>query len=112
MEDLRKEIAKGNFVRAAMLAAESDISSREVRQIRESALWQMAAINRNAPGTKKLAKQYWFSKEDVKIMLETMANQQKKHGNKKPFKNRYDPNTGRYLNFDEWKDLLLKNWER
>jgi hypothetical protein len=112
MDSPSEEIAKGNFVRAAQLAASLDMPKQEVHQIRQKALWRMSAINRNAPGTKKLAKQYWLSKEELKKLLETMTKEQRKQGREEGLESRYDLGTGRYLTFEEWLDLLIKDWKR
>ncbi|MBW1677779.1 MAG: hypothetical protein JRF30_10760 [Deltaproteobacteria bacterium] len=112
MDSLSEEIAKGNFVRAAQLSASLDMPKEELHQIRRKALWRMSAINRNAPGTKKLAEQYWLSKEEVKGFLETLAKEQRKQGNEEGLESRYDLGTGRYLTFEEWLVVLIKDWKR
>ncbi|MBW1697930.1 MAG: hypothetical protein JRH18_12675 [Deltaproteobacteria bacterium] len=109
-KELEFEAKRHNFVRAAQLAASCGLREEEVQNFRAMALWQMAAVNRNALGTRILADEYGYSKENVKHILETQLERSQR--NSKPLKSRYDPATGRYLSFKEWMDLLLKNWNR
>ena len=55
MDRLKEEVEKGNSVRAAKIAASLNVSKKELLDLRKEALWQMAAVYRNAPRTKKLA---------------------------------------------------------
>jgi hypothetical protein len=69
----------------------------------------MAAMNRNAIGTKILANQYGYSKEELKHILEHYVDHK---GDRKALKSRYDPRTGKYLSFKEWMNLFIENWNR
>ncbi len=104
-EAFKLEIERNNFVRAAHLASSLNLGEDKLRELRSKALWQMAAMNRNAVGTKILAKQYGYSKEEVKQILEIYLDHK---GNKKALKARYDPPTGKYLSFNDWMDLYVK----
>jgi hypothetical protein len=112
MDCLRKEVEKGNYVRAANLAATRNVSKRELLELRKRALWQMGAVCRNAPGTKTLAQQYWLSKEELRELLETMAEEHRRKGSKESTRKRYNLVTGKYLSFEEWLDLLVKDWKK
>jgi hypothetical protein len=59
--ELRNELGRKNFFRAAELAA--SLSVDELRRIHLEALWQIAS-ERNAPGTKQLATQYGIRTQD------------------------------------------------
>jgi hypothetical protein len=112
MDRLREEVEKGNFIRAACVAASGNVSKRELLELRKRALWQMGAVYRNTPGTKKLAQQYWLSKEELRELLETMAEEHRRKGSKEASKKRYNLATGAYLSFKEWLDLLVKSWKQ
>ena len=104
-EAFKLEIEGKNFVRAAHLALSLNLKEDKLREVRSKALWQMAAMNRNAVGTKILAKQYGYSKDELKHILERCFDRER---NKKALKSRYDPPTGKYLSFNEWMDLYVK----
>ncbi|MBW2003636.1 MAG: hypothetical protein JRI72_03335 [Deltaproteobacteria bacterium] len=109
---LNIEIERGNFVRAALLAEHMRVPEEEQKDLQGKALGQMAAIYRNTNGTKKLALQYGFSKEEVKQILKEFADEMKDEGNNKPLEPCYDYSTGKYLSFEEWMDHYLKFWDR
>jgi hypothetical protein len=111
-EELRAQVDRGDFVRAAHMAESLGADKEELQQIRLSALWQMSALYRNAPGTKRLAEQYGLSKNEVRQVLEAHAEEQKKAGNERPLRPRYDLSTGRYLSFEEWLDHFTKSWDK
>jgi len=72
----------------------------------------MSAVYRNAHGTKHLARQYGFSKEEVKKVLEEFVDEIKKEGNTKTLEPCYDYRTGKYLSFEEWMDHYWKIWDK
>jgi hypothetical protein len=111
-EELKAEIDRGEFARAALMAESLGLDEKEVQQLRLNALWQMSAVYRNAPGTKRLAEQYGLSKNEVRQILEKHADEEKKAGNERPLRPRYDLSSGRYLSFEEWTDHFTKKWER
>jgi hypothetical protein len=106
---LKHEIERGNFVRAVLVAEHMGLPEGELKDLQCKALGQMAAVYRNDHGTKSLAKQYGFSKEEVKKVLEKFADEMKKEGNMKPLEPCYDYSTGKYLSFEEWMDHYLKS---
>lgn len=112
-EELKIEIEHEHFARAALIAASLGLPEAEIKDLRCKALWQMSAIYRNALGTKILAQQYGFSKEEVRQILEQHAEKSRNRGNSKALEPCYDYSTGKYLSFEEWMDhSLLKNWSR
>jgi len=111
-EALKTEIERENYTRAAYLAASLHLADNELKRIQYQALWHMAAIYRNAHGTKALAQQYGYSKQEVKQNLEDHAKQMRKRGNSRPFKARYDCATGKYLTFEEWINLCIEKWHK
>jgi len=111
-EKLKLEIEQGNFERAALVALELGLPSEEVTESKFKALWQMAAVYRNAHGTKKLAQDFGVSKEEVKVFLGKKAEEQRQEGNARPLTPRYDHQTGKYLDFEEWMENLFKFWSK
>jgi hypothetical protein len=107
---LKTQIEGGHFVRAALIAEQLGLPEAEIRNLRFKALGQMSVIYRNAHGTKELARQYGFSREQVKQALEEFANELKKNGNVKPLEPCYDHSTGKYLRIEEWRDHYLRIW--
>jgi hypothetical protein len=111
-DELRAEVQGGNFQRAAFLATSLDVPEEEIQELRLKAVWQMSAVYRNAPGTKRLAQDYGLGKEELREFLVKRAEEQRKEGNSKPLEPCYDLSTGRYLSFEEWMDNFLKKWEK
>lgn len=111
-EKLKLEIEQGNFERAVLVALDLDLKPEEVTEIKFKALWQMAAFNRNAVGTKKIAYDFGISKEELKVFLEKKADEQRQEGNERPLTPRYDPQSGKYLDFEEWIENLFKFWSK
>jgi hypothetical protein len=111
-EGLKAEIGRGNFVRAALLATSLGLPDDEVQGLRQEAMWQMSAVYRNGPGTKSLAQQYGFSREEAGQILEKMAKEKKNGGQERCLAPRYDHDTGKYLSFEEWMGRVLKNWDK
>jgi hypothetical protein len=109
---LKSEIGRRHFVRAALIAEQIGLPEEEMRNLRYRALGQMSVIYRSAHGTRHLARQYGFSKEDVKKALEAFADEMRKEGNTKPLEPCYDYRTGKYLSFEEWMEQYLKIWDK
>ncbi len=109
---LKNEIESGRFARAVLIAEQMGLPGEETRNLRYKAIWQMSAVNRNAHGTKDLARQYGLSREEVKKALEEHADEMKKEGKTKALEPCYDYSTGRYLSFEEWVDHYLKIWDK
>ena len=82
------------------------------RDARAKALWEMAAVNRNAPGTKMLAQEYGLSKNELKGILENYAEIRRREGHLKPLEPCYDISTGAYLTFEQWMDSFLKKYDK
>jgi len=111
-EKLKLEIEQGNFERAVLVALELDLKPEEVTEIKFRALWQMAAVNRNAVGAKKIAHDFGISKEELKVFLGKKADEQRQEGNERLLMPRYDHQSGKYLDFEEWMENLFKFWSK
>lgn len=108
--ELRLELGRKNFVRAAAIATSLGLPADELRQIQGEALWQMA-VNRNAYGTRRLAQQYGVSSGALKQILEGRANQLRQDGRGQALAACYDAATGKYLSFEEWMNQLVESWD-
>ncbi len=108
----KTEIERGHFVRAALIAEQTGMSEKEIRDLRFKAIEQMSAIYRNAHGTKRLARQYGFSRDDVKEILENFIHEMKKEGKSEILGPCYDYSTGKHVSLEEWRDHYLKIWDR
>jgi hypothetical protein len=111
-DQLKEEIGRRHYARAALLAANLGHSEQEVADLRLKALWQMSAVSRNLPGTKTLAQQYGYSKVEVAELLRKRAGEEKELGGYKSLEPCYDHESGKYLDFEEWLDQLLKQWDK
>ena len=111
-DELRAELDRGHFARAAFLTTSLGLPEEEAHDFQLKALWQMSAVYRNAPGTKRLAKNYGLSKNEVSEFLQKHATEKRNKGDEKPLEPCYDHNTTRYLSFEEWLDRLSKNWDK
>ena len=110
--ELKAEIERSHFARAALLAASLGVDEQELRELRLKALWQMSAVFRNGPGTKRLAQEYGFSKKEVGQILREYAEKMREEGDIKPLEPCYDYKTDKHLIFEQWLDQLLKNWDK
>ena len=111
-EELKLEIEQKNFERAVLVALELGLEPKEVTEIKFKALWQMAVVNRNTVGTKKLAQEFEISKEELKVLLRKKADEQSQEGNERILMPRYDHQSGKYLDFEEWMENLFKFWSK
>ena len=111
-EELQEEIERGHFVRAAQLAKSLGLPRKEVQDIQAAALWDMAAVNRNAPGTKRLAQEYGLSKKELMALLEEYVQNKMREGDRKALEPCYDIRTGTYLAFHEWMSSLMKKHDK
>ncbi len=111
-EELRADIERGHFARAALVAASLGVGEEELRELRLKALWQMSAVNRNGLGTKRLAQEYGFSKKELGEILRQYADKMRGERNIKPLEPCYDYKTDKYLTFEGWLDQFLRNWDK
>ena len=109
-EELEREIERGHFSRAASLAVAKGLPETEIGDLRAKALWQMAAIYRNAPGTKSLAQGYGISKDELRELLERLAKEKSHAGDTKPLEPCYDLSARAHLSFEEWLQKFIKSW--
>jgi hypothetical protein len=111
-DEVKAEIEAKRFVRAAAIAKSVGAPLSEVKDLQEKALWQMAAVFRNAGGARALCEQYGFSKEKAEEILGKTAEEQQSKGDTKTLEPTYDHATGKYLPFEEWLDNFLKHWDK
>ncbi|MFO7740325.1 MAG: hypothetical protein R6V46_17740 [Desulfatiglandaceae bacterium] len=111
-DELQTEIKRGNFSRAVLLAESTGLPEAEIRELRMNALWRISAVFRNAPGTRRLAHQYGFSKKDVSEFLKNRMEEMRNRGDDRVLEPCYDHTTTRYLSFEEWLEGFLKNWDK
>jgi hypothetical protein len=111
-DQLKEELGRKHYPRAALLAASLGVPEQEVRDLRIKALWQMSAVFRNLPGTRSLAQQYGYSKDQVAEILRKRAADEKEQGGYKSLEPCYDYNSGKYYSFEEWLEQLLKQWDK
>jgi hypothetical protein len=109
---IKVEIEGKRFVRAAALAKSAAIPLSEVKDLRKKALWQMAAVFRNAGGARVLCEQYEFSKKEAEDLLRRWSEEQKSRGDTKTLEPTYDHATGKYLAFEEWLEQFIKLWDK
>ena len=102
-EELEKEIERGNFIRAAAIAEEIDLSKDELNDLRNKAICRMAET-RNSSGIGELARQYGFSAIELRQVLKEFNNKIKNEGNNKLLEAAYDFRTGKYFSLIEWID--------
>jgi len=111
-DELEREIERGHFSRAVSLAVMQGLPETEIEDLRTKALWQMAAVYRNSPGTKLLAQEYGYSKGELRDLLERLAEQAASAGDAKSLEPCYDLSTGTHLSFEEWMGHFLKRWDK
>ena len=109
-DELDRLLEQGHFLRAAEQAVSMGLDQDRIHEIQREALWQMAAVYRNDPGTKKLAEKYGFSKKQVVETLSDVANMKREKGEEKPMRPCYNEASGKYLTFEEWLEQFAKNW--
>ncbi len=109
-DELQLLLKQQNYVRAAAIAGSLGLPTDELRDIQFEALWQMA-VNRNAPGTKRLAQEYGVSSQTLKQILEARASQLRQAGHDKALAACYGAATGKYLSFEEWMNQLVERWD-
>jgi hypothetical protein len=111
-DELRAAAESKRYVRASHLADSSGNPVEKVDVLRKEALWQMAAVFRNAAGTRILAGQYVMSNRDVEDFLRKRLEEERGLGNTKILEPTFDYHTSRYLTFEEWLDQLMKKWDK
>jgi hypothetical protein len=109
-EELEREIERGHFSRAASLALAQGLPETEVKDLQAKALWQMAAVYRNSPGTRSLAEEYGISKDELRDLLERLAKEKSHAGDTKPLEPCYDLSARAHLSFEEWLQKFIKSW--
>ena len=106
---MNRLLEQGHFLRAAEQAASMGLDRDRIREMQLQALWQMSAVYRNDPGTKKLAEQYGFSRSPVVEILSDLAKKKREAGEEKSMQPCYSQASGKYLAFEEWLEQLGKN---
>ena len=111
-EEYRLEIERNNYVRALYLAKKLALPDKEIKDVAQKALWQVAGIGRNFYATKKLAEELGLKKEELNDILIEMAEKEERSANKKMLGPCYDYNSGRYIPFEKWLNRLLREWNK
>ncbi|MBW1729986.1 MAG: hypothetical protein JRH08_00545 [Deltaproteobacteria bacterium] len=111
-KELEGLVSKGCFLRAAEMAESTGLDEDVLWHYRHKALWQMAAVNRNMPGTKKLAAAYGLNKAELKDLLENLLKTHNSENDKRDLEPCYDQHTGDYLTFEQWMAQLFKRWDK
>jgi hypothetical protein len=109
---VKEELNRKHYARAALLAASLGLPEPGVRDLRIEALWQMSAVSRNLSGTRSLAQQYGYGKDELAAILRKRTEEEKAQGGYKSLEPCYDHNSGKYLSFEEWLDQLLRQWDK
>lgn len=109
IEELTDLIKKKNWLRASRVASDLGRPEEEVRLYQEKALWQLAAVNRNGTGTKRLASDLGVKKEELISVLKRLSKENERARELEPC---YYPMSESYLDFNQWVDALQKRWER
>ena len=111
-EEIEVEIKRRNFIRALYLAKRLNLSEDEIREIAHKAIWQAGGIGRNPYIVRQIAQEFGYSKEEVKEILLEQAKKEEESENKKILGSCYDYRTGKYLEFKDWLQRLLKEWNK
>lgn len=111
-KSLETEIERKNFVGAAYLTESLGLEKAEIEKLHRQALCRMAALCRNAHGTKTLALLYGYSKQEVKQILEEHARLIEGSEDNKLLNACYDCSSGKYLTFFEWINHFLERWTK
>jgi len=106
-ESLRRGIDQKNYVLAVMLAQKLGYPDTEIRHLQELALKQMSCDYRNVIGTRKLAREWGFSKADLENLLMTALDEHERISDKKRHEQCYDVKTGKYLTLRQWVEQFL-----
>ena len=106
-ESLQKVLDRKNYVLAVMLAQKMGYPESEIRHLHELALKQMACDYRNGFAVQKLAREWNFSKADLKTMLTTALDEYERVSEKKRMEQCYDVKTGKYLTLRQWMERFL-----
>ena len=109
VKELSELLQRKQWLRAAKLASELGRPQEEIRDYHEKALWQMAAVNRNGPGTKTLASELGLGKQETTEILTRLLKINEKARELDPC---YDHLSTQYLDFSQWMVHLERRWER
>ncbi len=111
-QELETSLKKGNYSRAAYLAGSLGLDKGTVKAYQQKALWQMAAVYRNIPGTKRLAEEFGFTREELEQILRQRFEQAQGTEEARELEPCYDQESGDYLTFEQWLERLLRNWKK
>lgn len=73
-EEIRLEVRKDNFVRAAHLAVQSGLAREVIRRLQCSALRQFIEVLHNFEGAKQLIASYDLSADEIREVLQIVMN--------------------------------------
>lgn len=111
-DNVESLIKDAHFVRAVKKATALKLPEDKLRSLQHRALCQMSACFRNAQGTKILAQEYGFSKENLRKVFNDCIHNLKKQGKTKSLGICYDGFSGNYLTLEEWLRNFFKNWDK
>ncbi len=111
-DQLKVEIERNHYARAAKVAESMNLPEHEIKALRLDALWQIAVVSRNAPGTSILGQEYGLTKDEVAQYLKEKAKGERDRGAHKALEPCYDQKTGKYLSFEQWLEQLLMQWDK
>ncbi len=111
-EELKAFLERGNFCRAAHLAQSLNLDPDTIKKYELEALWQMAALYRNALGTKKMAQEFGISKQELARVLNQKLQEVSQKKEARELEPCYDHETGQYLDFEQWMERLFKGWSK
>ena len=109
--ELETCLEKGNYCRAAYLALSQGLDETIAASYLKEALWQMAAVYRNAPGTKKMAQDFGITREELEEILLEKLKEAQKQGQTRELEPCYDQETRDYLTFEQWLKKLFREWK-
>jgi hypothetical protein len=109
-DELTTALERQQYARAVRVAS-SRRPEHELTELKAKALWQIAAVYRNAPGAKVLAAAYGFSRDKVEELLKKEMTAKQEQGDLKVLGPCFDYTTNKYLIFEDWMNKLFQNWD-
>jgi hypothetical protein len=111
-DELAIAIEKQQYARAVRVASSRNRPEHELTELKAKALWQIAAVYRNAPGTKALTAEYGFSRDKLEELLKKEMTAKQEQGDLKVIGPCFDYTTNKYLIFEDWMNKFFQNWDK
>ena len=108
-EEIKREIERGNIIRAAFLSLSLGNISENIKK---EALWQASAIYRNPFTTKSLSNELGMKRDEAVDLLRRLSEEKERQGKGKELSSCYDLYKMRYLSFHEWLENLKREWDK